>query len=113
MLETYQLQQLISVAENDTLTAAAEQLYISHSTLSRSIRKIEEELGVTLFERKKNRILLNENGKIAVEEARKVLKQLSILEERVQSFDRSRHTIAIASCAPAPLWSMLPFLNYA
>ena len=113
MLETYQLQQLISVAENDTLTAAAEQLYISHSTLSRSMRKIEEELGVILFERKKNRILLNENGRIAAEEARKVLKQLSIMEERIQALDRSRHMISIASCAPAPLWSMLPFLNYA
>lgn len=31
----------------------------------------------------------------------------------MQAFDRSKHTISIASCAPAPLWSMLPFLNYA
>lgn len=113
MLETYQLQQLISVAENDTLAAAAEQMYTSHSTISCSIKKIEEELGVILFERKKNRILLNENGKIAVEEAKKVLKQLNMLEERVRTHDRSRNTIFVASCAPAPLWNMLPYLNYA
>lgn len=113
MLEITQLQQLISVAKNETLAAAAEQLYISHSTLSRSMKKMEDELGVILFERRKNRITLNENGKIAVEEAKKVLKQMSILEERVQTQDRSRHMISIASCAPAPLWNMLPFLSYA
>lgn len=112
MIEIYQLQQLISVAENETLAAAAEQLYISHSTLSRSMKKLEEELNVTLFERKKkNKISLNENGKIAVEEAKKVIRQMHALEERIQSSDRNRRMISIASCAPAPLWTILPYLS--
>ena len=55
MIEFYQLQQLISVAEHDTLAAAAEQLYISHSTLSRSMKKLEDELEVALFETKKKK----------------------------------------------------------
>ncbi len=113
MLEIYQLQQLIAIAENSTLTAAAEHLYISHSTMSRTMKKLEDELGVTLFERKKNKILLNENGKIAVKEARKVLKQLNTMKECVQSFDRSHRMIAVGSCAPAPIWNILPYLNYA
>ena len=80
MIEFYQLQQLISVAEHDTLAAAAEQLYISHSTLSRSMKKLEDELEVALFERKKkNRISLNENGKLAVEEAKKVIRQMQTM----------------------------------
>lgn len=111
MIELQQLNQLISVAEHDTLAAAAEQLFISHSTLSRSIKKLEEELNVTLFERKKNKIILNENGIIAVEEAKKVIRQLHMLEERIQDNDRSRHMISIASCAPAPLWTMLPYIS--
>lgn len=113
MLEIYQLQQLIAIAEKGTLAAAAEYLYISHSTLSRTTQKLEDELGVTLFERKKNRITLNENGKVAVKEAKKVLKQLNMLEENVRSFDRSHRMIAIGSCAPAPIWEILPFLSYA
>lgn len=112
MIEFYQLQQLISVAEHDTLAAAAEQLYISHSTLSRSMKKLEDELDVALFERKKkNKISLNENGKLAVEEAKKVIRQMQTMREQIQSNDRSRHMISIASCAPAPLWTMLPYLS--
>ncbi len=58
MLEIYQLQQLIAIAENDTLSAAAESLYISHSTLSRTTQKLEEELGV---KEKKMDALLRQN----------------------------------------------------
>lgn len=113
MLEIYQLQQLISIAEHHTLASAAEHLYLSHSTLSRTTKRIEEELGVTLFERKKNKIVLNENGELAVKEARKVLKQLNMMEESVRSYDRSHRMTAVGSCAPAPIWDVLPFLSYA
>lgn len=41
------------------------------------------------------------------------MKQLSILEENVRSYDRSRRTTAVGSCAPAPVWDVLPYLNYA
>lgn len=111
MLDLQQLRQLIAVAEHKTLTDAAESLYISHSTLSRSVKKLEKELGVRLFEHSKNRICLNECGKIAVEESKKVLSQLETLEMRVREYDISQHTISIASCAPSPLWALAPLLT--
>jgi len=81
--------------------------------LTRTTQKLEEELGVTLFDRKRNKILLNETGKIAVKEAQKVLKQLNMMEENIHSYDRSHRMISIGSCTPAPIWNVLPFLNYA
>ena len=110
MLEIHQLRQLIAIAENETLTTAAESLYISHSTLSRTIKRIEKELGVKLFHHTKNKIFLNENGRVAVEEARKVISQLELMEKRVHECDMSQRTISIASCAPSPLWVLVPVL---
>ena len=67
MFELYQLEQLLAVAACGTLSNAAEQLHISQPALSRSMRKLEDEIGVELFTRSKNRMELNENGRLAAE----------------------------------------------
>lgn len=51
-----------TVASLEHLTKAAEQLNIAQSSLSRSIKNLEEELQVPLFNHQKNRIKLNQNG---------------------------------------------------
>lgn len=64
MIELEQLKQLIAFATYGTLSKAAEKLYISQPALSRSIQKLEKTLGVELFDRKKNKMELNQNGKL-------------------------------------------------
>lgn len=111
MFEIYQLAQLLEFAKYGTLSKAAEELHLSQPALSRSMQKLESELGVTLFERQKNKIVLNQNGSLAVEYAERVLNQAKDMMERVQAFDRSQRTISVGSCAPAPLWSTIPLLS--
>lgn len=111
MVELQQLQYLVSIAEHGTLSKASEHLHVTQPALSRSMQSLEQELQVVLFERSKNKIRFNENGKIAVEYARKVLSEAEDMVDRVRAFDRSRRTIAVASCAPAPLWDLLPTLS--
>lgn len=53
MIEIYLLEQLAAVAKYGTLSAAAEHLHLAQPSLSRSMQKLEDLLGVTLFERKK------------------------------------------------------------
>ena len=108
MFELYQLEQLLAVAECGTLSNAAEQLHISQPALSRSMQRLEAELQVTLFTRQKNRIELNENGRMAVDYARKITEQSQDMISRIQAFDRSQRTILVGSCAPAPLWEIPP-----
>ena len=102
MIEIYLLQQLVGLSEYDTLSEAAEHLHITQPTLTRSIRKLEELLGVELFYREKNRIYINDNGRLAVEYARRILDSEHEMINAIQMLDRSRHMISIASCAPAP-----------
>ena len=102
MIEIYLLQQLVGLSEYSTLSEAAKHLHITQPTLTRSIRKLEELLGVELFHREKNRIYINDNGILAVEYAKRILENEYEMVNAIQALDRSRHTISIASCAPAP-----------
>lgn len=65
MIEIYLLEQLSAFYEYGTLSAAAEHLNLAQPSLSRSMQKLESILGVTLFDRQKNRIVLNQTGILA------------------------------------------------
>ncbi|MBQ9662631.1 MAG: LysR family transcriptional regulator [Oscillospiraceae bacterium] len=111
MLEIYLLEQLEAFARCGTLSAAAEELHLSQPALTRSMKKLEEVIGVPLFERQKNKLTLNENGRLAAEYARRVLDQDREIVERVRAFDRASRTISIGSCAPVPLDQIVPVLS--
>lgn len=111
MFELYQLEQLLAVAECGTLSNAADRLHISQPALSHSMQRLEAELKVPLFLRQKNRVELNENGRLAVEYARQIVGQSRSMISRIQAFDRSQRTILIGSCAPVPLWEIPPVLS--
>lgn len=111
MFELYQLEQLLAVAECGTLSNAADRLHISQPALSRSMQRLEAELKVPLFLRQKNRVELNESGRLAVEYAQQIVGQSRSMISRIQAFDRSQRTILIGSCAPVPLWEIPPVLS--
>ena len=109
MIEIGQVEQLLAVSKYGTLSKAAEALHISQPALSRAMQKLEEELQVPIFDREKNRITLNATGKVAVDYAQKVLFSANDMVARVREYDRMTHTISIGSCAPAPLWDLVPY----
>lgn len=113
MLNLEELKQLVAFAEYGTLSGAAEQLHISQPTITRTMKHIEESFGVPLFIRVKNKIALNETGIQAVEQSKKLLESAKNVVEQVQAFDRKLHTITVESCAPIPLWLILPRLSAA
>jgi len=73
MIEYYLLEQLIAFAETGTLSKASQKLHISQPALSKSMQKLEDIMGVALFNRSKSHIELNETGKIAVKYAKQAL----------------------------------------
>ena len=111
MFEIYQLEQLLAFAECGTLSGAAERLHLSQPALSRSMQRLEAELQVPLFDRQKNKIEFNENGRMAAEYARQVMEKCQDMISRVQAFDRSQRTILVGACAPVPLWEIPPLLS--
>lgn len=81
MLDLRQIRYFVAVAEAGNVGRAAEQLHISQSPLSRQIIQLEEQLGVALFERARQRIHLNAEGRAFLAEARALLANAARLEE--------------------------------
>lgn len=111
MIELYELRQFAAFAECGTLSEAAENLHLSQPALSRNMKKLEEELGISLFDRRKNRLELNKNGEYVLGLAKEILSKADSLVVEAQSFDRRHRTISLGLCAPAPGWLVTPRLS--
>lgn len=106
MIEIYLLEQFVAIDKEGSLSKAAESLYLSQPALSRSMKKLEAELGVNLFDRDKGRMTLNEVGKKAVVYAKDLLNLDENIEKDIRSYARSLRTFSYASCAPLPVYTL-------
>lgn len=73
-MELVQLRIFVAVAETGSFTKAAKRLYVSHSTTSRGVAALEEELGTALFERDNRVFGLTEAGEKLLPKARELLR---------------------------------------
>ena len=62
-MELLQLRYFYESAKNENFAKTAEKYMVPASSISASVKRLEEELGCKLFERRSNRIALNENGR--------------------------------------------------
>ena len=65
-----------TAAELEHITKAADKLFISQPSLSKSLHQFEEEVGVPLLDREGKGIRLNQNGKILLEHITKALDEI-------------------------------------
>lgn len=79
------LDYVLAIAEEANLTRAAKRLYISQPTLTMYLNRLEESLGVTLFDRRKNPIRLTEAGAYYI----KKMKEISDSEQELRNEIRS------------------------
>ncbi|RKN70690.1 LysR family transcriptional regulator [Paenibacillus ginsengarvi] len=76
-MEWQQLEYFQVVAEEEHFTRAAQLLSIAQPTLSRSIAKLEEELGVPLFDRQGRHVKLNRYGQLFYRRATRILREMT------------------------------------
>lgn len=79
-----ELQYICAVARERHFGRAARACHVSQPTLSVAVRKLEDELGVTLFERRRNEIGITAVGEQLVEQARRVLGETAHLRQMAQ-----------------------------
>ena len=72
-MEIYQLRAFVTVAKLGHLTRAAEVLHVTQPAVTAQIKALEEELGITLFDRRPGRIMLTKAGEVMLADAEQVL----------------------------------------
>lgn len=87
-MELRELEHFIAVVDYDGFSKAATNIYVSQPTLSKSIKKLEETLGVILFERSTRTLELTDAGELVYNKA---LKIISATEELKTSLDDLLH----------------------
>ena len=92
-----QLQYFRIVAEEENLGRASQRLHITQQGLSANIIKLENELGVYLFDRIGRKIFLNENGRRFLNYADLLLSDYRAALESVHSHPQENRTISIAT----------------
>ena len=83
-MEIYQLRAFVTVARIGQLTRAAEALHVTQPAVTGQIKSLEEELGVSLFDRRPGRIALTRAGERLLPEAEKVLEAAGSLMGRAR-----------------------------
>src|SRR5690606_18550180 len=78
-----QLKYVLMVAEHQNFTKAAEKTFVTQPTLSMQIQKLEEELGILIFDRKTKPLKLTDIGKKIVEQARNIVIEADRMQDIV------------------------------
>lgn len=77
-------QYFISIVENKSLSAAAQALYISQPALSQHIKKLEDELNVTLFKREGHFLTLTQAGEIFLRNSKNILRDFGNMQKEFE-----------------------------
>ncbi len=102
MVDTYLLNEFLTLYHCGTLSAAAKELHISQPALSRSMQKLEEIIGVPIFDRNRNKMTVNDNGKILAMYADRLLSIENEMLLHIREYDKNSRTFMIGSCSFSP-----------
>ena len=80
-----ELRYIVAVARERHFGRAATACFVSQSTLSIGVRKLEDELGIPLFERARNEVTLTARGELIVEQAHRVLEEVDVINQLAES----------------------------
>lgn len=102
------LQAFVAVAERASFRQAAADLFMSQSALSRRIDKLEESLGVKLFERTTRRVQLTNVGETFLVNVRTALDGLEDAVLGIADLAAHRTGTVTCACVPSAVWHFLP-----
>ena len=83
-MELHQLQGFFEVAREGSFTRAADKLYLTQPAISLQLKGLEEELGETLFERRRRNARLTPAGEILFRRAKAVFDELAAARDEIE-----------------------------
>ena len=92
-----QIKYVLTIAASASMREAATKLFISQPALSASVRELEDELGILIFERSNKGIMLTDAGREFVVYGKKALSQYEILEERYLAKNKDKEHFSVST----------------
>lgn len=109
-MELRHLRYYCAVAEEKNLTRAAEKLCMAQPPLTRQIKQLEEEIGVTLFERQARGIALTPAGEYFWRQTKLIFEKLDIVINESKRIDSRKKQIFRIGFVPSIFYGQLPQL---
>ena len=109
-MELSQLRYFSAVAQLGNMSKAAETMFVSQPNLSTSLSRLEEEIGVPLFERRRGKITLNQSGECFLHYVDHALSALEKGVQEVRNLNADRPEALSIACMVGATYQ--PFLYF-
>lgn len=109
-MELRQLQYTIQIAEERNFSRAADKLHIAQPSLSQQLSKLEQELGVKLFQRNTSSVELTHAGASFIEHAQKILDAVEQLRQEMDDISQLRAGRVVIGSMPITGSHLLPYV---
>lgn len=97
-MDLLQLQYFCTIAQYENITKAAKALFVSQPNLSTSLSRLEDDLGVKLFDRRRGKVSLTPSGQIFLDYAERALNELNAGVKAVQAETQAQgHRLRVVS----------------
>lgn len=107
-MKLHHLRNVVAVVERGSLRAGAKHLGLAQPAVSRSIKELEQELGLVLFERNKFGMTLTRAGEVFVRRARGIQAEFARTLEEMEHLKGEDRGMITVGCSSAALIAMVP-----
>ena len=92
-----QLKYVTTIANIGSFSEAAKRLFVSQPSLTKAIKELEKEMGITIFDRTNKGITVSKEGERFLGYARQVLEQAALLEEQYKSQSGGKKQFSVST----------------
>lgn len=110
-MELRQLKHLVLFADTGSVSEVAKLVYLTQPSVTRSLQSLEDEIGIEIFYRERNRLFLTEAGEKVVSLAKKVVDDAAELQAEIEGMKRLQTSLSVLSIAPIPLYKVASVLQ--
>lgn len=109
-MDLVQLKYFRAVAKTGNVSKAAEMLFVTQPNLSKSIARLEEELGVPVFDHRKGKITLNDYGRVFLSSVEAAFEELENGKQTImRMYEDNQHVLRLGCCVDDFLSDMLHY----
>lgn len=99
-MNSKEVEYILAIAKNKSISKASEELYLSQPALSKFLINLESRIGITLFERRNNKLYITKAGEYFVSYAKVVNEQKQALDDKIERLKRTKeNSVNVGICS--------------